>query len=64
MDLWICCGNENAVFTMGWKNLPRLKKEQQVRSNVNVSLAVFSDEGVVYHEFLYQGQTANCWYYF
>jgi hypothetical protein len=31
---------------------------------VKVMLTVFLDiEGVVHHEFLRQGQTANCWYY-
>jgi hypothetical protein len=26
MDLWIRCGNENAVFTMGWKKFAETKK--------------------------------------
>jgi hypothetical protein len=46
------------------KNLLRLKKPWQVRSNVKVMLAVFFDiKGVVHHEFLCQGQRVNHWYY-
>jgi histone-lysine N-methyltransferase SETMAR len=49
---------------MGWKNLPRPKKERRGRSNVKAMLTVSLDtEGVVHHEFLHQGQTVNRWYY-
>jgi hypothetical protein len=26
MGLWIQCGNENAVFTMGWKKFAKTEK--------------------------------------
>jgi hypothetical protein len=26
MGLWIQCGNENAVFTIGWKNFAQTEK--------------------------------------
>ena len=43
----------------------RPKKARQVRSNVKVLLIVFFDcNGVVHHEFLPQGRTANKEYYF
>jgi hypothetical protein len=64
MDLWIRCGNKNAVFTIGWKTFADNKKgvagqveyESQADSFFNIG-------GVVHHEFLCQGQTVNRWYY-
>ena len=53
---------ENKAQSSQWKlpHEPRPKKERQVRSNVKVLLTVFFDcKGVVHHEFLPQGRTAN-----
>jgi histone-lysine N-methyltransferase SETMAR len=42
----------------------RPKNVLRAMSNVTVMLTVFFDiEGVVHHEFLYQGQTVKLWYY-
>lgn len=46
------------------KGSPRPKKARQVKSNVKVMLTVFFDcKGVVYYEFLPQGQTINRFVY-
>ena len=45
--------------------MPILKKACQVRSNENILLTVFYDcNGMVHHNFLPQGRTANKEYYF
>jgi hypothetical protein len=64
MDLWIQCGNENAVFTMGWKKFAETEKDAagQVECESHVD-GFFDIEGVVHHEFLCQEQTVNHWYY-
>jgi hypothetical protein len=64
MGLWIRYGNENAVFTVGWKKFAETKKgaAAQVESESDVGW-FFDIEGVVHHEFLRQGQTVNRWYY-
>ncbi|UYV72635.1 hypothetical protein LAZ67_10000121 [Cordylochernes scorpioides] len=57
---------ENKAQSSQWKlpHEPRPKKARQVRSNVKVLLIVFLDcRGVVHHEFLPQGRTANKEYY-
>jgi hypothetical protein len=64
MGLWIRRGNENAVFTIGWKKFTETDKIRQVRLNVKVMLTVFLRHGAVHHEFLILGKTANRWYYF
>jgi hypothetical protein len=45
MGLWIVFGNENVVFTMGWKKFAETEKGQRVRSNVKVMLTVFLHQG-------------------
>ncbi|UYV79128.1 hypothetical protein LAZ67_17001194 [Cordylochernes scorpioides] len=57
---------ETKAQSSQWKlpHEPRPKKARQVRSNVKVLLTVFFDcRGVVHHEFLPQGRTANKEYY-
>ncbi|UYV72636.1 hypothetical protein LAZ67_10000122 [Cordylochernes scorpioides] len=57
---------ETKAQSSQWKlpHEPRPKKARQVRSNVKVLLTVFLDcRGVVHHEFLPQGRTANKEYY-
>jgi hypothetical protein len=60
MGLWIWCGNENPVFTIGWKKFADTKKGAagQVDRESHVD-GFFDMEGVVHHEFLCQGQTVN-----
>jgi hypothetical protein len=62
MGLWISCGNENAVFTMGWKKFAETEKgvAGQVECESHVDGFFFDIEGAVHHEFLCQGQTVNC----
>lgn len=43
------------------KNEPKPKKSRQ--SKIKVILIVFFDRGVIYHEFLPEGQTVNKEYY-
>jgi hypothetical protein len=64
MGLWIQCGNENAVFTMGWKKFAETKKGTagQVEHESHV-YGFFEIEGVVHHKFSHQGKTVNHWYY-
>lgn len=57
---------ETKTQSSQWKlpTEPRPKKARQVRSNVKVLLTVFFDyNGIVYHEFLPQGQTVTKEYY-
>lgn len=57
---------ETKVQSSQWKsrNSPRPKKARQVKSKVKVMLTVFFDwKGVVYYEFLPQGQTINRFVY-
>jgi hypothetical protein len=64
MGLWIRCGNENAVFTMGWKTFIETEEGtvDQVKHESHVD-SFFDIKGVVHHKFLCQGQIVNCWYY-
>jgi hypothetical protein len=64
MGAWILCGNENAVFTMGWKKFAETKRDAagQVEHGSHVD-GSFDIDGVVHHEFLCQGQTLNRWFY-
>jgi hypothetical protein len=66
MGLWIRRGNENAVFRIGWKKFAETENgvvvQVECESHVD-SFFFFDIEGVVQHEFLYQGQTVNHWYY-
>jgi hypothetical protein len=57
MGLWVQCGNENAVFTLGWKEFSETKKgvAGQVECESHVDGFFFDIEGVVHHEFLCQG---------
>jgi hypothetical protein len=65
MDLWIQCGNKNAVFIVGWKKFAETEKgvagQVELESHVD-SFFFFDIEGVVHHELLCQGQTVNCCY--
>ncbi|UYV60743.1 hypothetical protein LAZ67_1002089 [Cordylochernes scorpioides] len=57
---------ETKAQSSQWKlpHEPKPKKARQVRSNMKVLLTVFFDcRGVVHHEFLPQGRTANKEYY-
>jgi transposase len=64
MGLWIRCGNENEVFTIGWKKFAETEKGAagQVERESHVD-GFFYIKGVMHHEFLHQGQTMNRWYY-
>jgi hypothetical protein len=63
MGLWIRCGNENAIFTMGWKKFAKTEKVAVGQVERESHVTFFLIEGVVHHDFLHQGQTVNRWYY-
>lgn len=54
MGLWIQPGNQAAIITV---EILGPKEARQVRSNVKVTVAIFSDfSGVVHHEYEAQAQ--------
>jgi hypothetical protein len=58
MGLWMQCGNENAIFTLGWKKFAETEKgaASQVERESHVA-GFFDIEGVAHHKFLRQEQT-------
>jgi hypothetical protein len=64
MDIRIWCGNENAVFTMGWKKFSETEKgAMSLVERESHFDNFFWHRGCCVSWILSQGQTVNCWYY-